>query len=240
MAGHDFSAISQEIDTSRLKACIVSSTVRLDEMQQAQLRQFCPQKTLFLNATTPIPLRNLYLSPDTLGPDRLAAAIGAYDESYYRRGRHTPVLIIDAGTAITFDFVSEEGDYLGGNISPGTDMRLKALHEFTSQLPAVYTQPNIDVSRFHNPLQAEAAAQLALGTDTRTAIWQGVHNGVKKEIEGYIQQWTVKFPYLSVFLTGGDEFDFDETVKKRIFADKFLVAKGLNHILKGIYNEETA
>jgi type III pantothenate kinase len=163
---------------------------------------------------TPIPIRNLYRTPQTLGVDRLAAVIAAYTTK-----PHHPALVIDAGTCITYDFIDEHGQYQGGNISPGMEMRLKALHEFTSKLP------KIEVS----------GETPDYGYSTETAIRSGVIRGIEHEISGYIQHLKKNYPSLLVFLTGGNEFSFDTNLKSGIFADGFLVLKGLNRILD--YND---
>ena len=131
------------------------------------------------------------------------------------------LLIIDAGTCITYEFVTAAGEYLGGNISPGLDMRLKALHEHTARLPLI----------------AQEGPTPAIGCDTETAIRAGVVHGIRLEIEGYIRQYQEKYPGLFVFLTGGTCFDFDSRLKNCIFADKYLVPRGLNRILE--YNDQS-
>ena len=168
-----------------------------------------------MDHTTPLPIRNLYATPQTLGTDRLAAVIGAYEETKQLTGRYAPALVIDAGTAITYDFINARGEYLGGNISPGVEMRFKALHQFTSRLP----------------LTEAEGPHPSIGHSTDTAIRCGVMDGVRHEIEGFIRSFSVKQSNLLIFLTGGDSIEFDERIKNRIFADKFLVAKGLNSIL---------
>lgn len=202
-------------------ACIVSSTVHITDEMKQQIADTGIAQIHYFDSTTPIPIRNRYSTPKTLGPDRLAAAIGAYYEGFEIEGKHIPILIIDSGSAITYDFVNEAGEYLGGNISPGMEMRFRALHEFTAKLPLIHA-PN------------ERLANGFIGDSTETAIQHGVIDGIKHEIEGFICQFMSKYPNLCVFLTGGDKFDFEEQVKKRIFADKFLVSKGLNITLQHI------
>jgi type III pantothenate kinase len=146
-----------------------------------------------------------------MGMDRLAAVIGAYDLK-----PNNDILIIDAGTAITFDILNSFGEYLGGNISPGLEMRFKALHEYTSLLPLV----------------SDYSVKSEVGVDTISAIQNGVINGVKYEIKGVIESFVSKYPQLLIFLTGGNDFDFDTRIKKRIFVDKYLVLRGLNRVLK--------
>lgn len=163
---------------------------------------------------TPVPIRNAYRTPETLGMDRLAAVVGAVSMR-----PSTPLLIVDAGTAITYDFVDETGVYWGGNISPGIETRFKALHTFCARLPLV--KQDGDMPDF--------------GYSTETAIRSGVLRGVQLEIEGYIAEMKQQKPELFTFLTGGGAFSFDVKAKNDIFADVFLVLKGLNSILN--YNE---
>lgn len=169
---------------------------------------------LRLNADTPIPIRNDYRTPDTLGSDRLAAAVGA--QAQYP-GRD--ILIVDAGTCLTFEFIDREGHYKGGCISPGLQMRLKALRAFTARLPLVDSDGDIP----------------DVGYDTATSIRSGVILGMKSEIEGRIEYFRKKHPDLLVFLTGGDKFSFDSKIKSLIFADKYIVPRGLNRIL--VFNQ---
>ena len=167
-------------------------------------------RCLRLSPQLPLPIRNGYTTPETLGEDRLAAAVGA--ASLYP-GRN--LLIVDFGTAITIDQVSADGVFRGGNISPGMQMRYKALHQFTGRLPLIDSN----------------GRKLPMGRDTETAIRAGVLKGMEYEISGYIEAMKHKYPELLVFLTGGDDFSFDSSVKSAIFADRFLVLKGLNRIL---------
>ena len=105
---------------------------------QRQLSEFAETEVTYLNHLTPIPIRNLYSTPETLGTDRLASVTGAFYEAMkHNNDEPTDVLVIDMGTAITYDIIDAAGNYLGGNISPGVAMRLKALHHFTEKLPLV-------------------------------------------------------------------------------------------------------
>ena len=162
-----------------------------------------------LDATTPIPLRIDYKTPQTLGMDRIAAAAGAYAQ---KKGNN--LLVIDIGTAITFDYVEKNGIYKGGNISPGPDLRFKALHHYTNKLPLLDEQGDVP----------------ELGIDTETAIRAGVINGVVREIDSYIDDY-IKKHNVFTFLTGGYSFYFETRLKNSIFADGNLVLKGLNEIL---------
>lgn len=170
---------------------------------------------LRFTSSTPVPITNRYRTPQTLGSDRLAAAVGARS---LKPGKD--LLIIDAGTCVTYEVIDALGNYWGGNIAPGMHMRLRALHDFTAKLPLV---------------EAEGAVP-GMGYDTDTAIRSGVLRGMKYEIEGYIRSMRAKYPKLLVFLTGGDKINFDTTIKSIIFADKFIVPRGLNKILD--YNND--
>ncbi|MDO4163495.1 MAG: type III pantothenate kinase [Bacteroides sp.] len=188
---------------------IVATVIDLSEQAAGQLARL-DFPLLRLDAHTPLPIENLYETPETLGYDRIAAVVGAYD-----RFPGHDLLVIDAGTCITYEWLDATGRYQGGNISPGLQMRFKALHQFTGKLPAV---------------EAEGR-RLPLGKDTDTAIRAGVLKGIEYEIKGYIEAMRQKYPTLLVFLTGGDDFSFDTKLKSIIFADRFLVLRGLNRIL---------
>lgn len=171
-----------------------------------------------LSFSTLVPIINLYENKEKLGKDRLAAAIGAF-ELYPEQN----VLIIDAGSAITYEFVSKKGEYLGGNISPGLQMRLKALNTFTDKLPLIKILDS-DKLNFSN--------ENKIGKNTQTAIINGVFQGLMMEIQGYIAKIRRQHSNSIVILTGGDAFFFEKELKNYIFAEPNLVAKGLNSILK--------
>lgn len=197
-----------------IEAAIVTST-REDAGQTAETLRLHIPRVLTLDAQTKIPIRNLYSTPSTLGSDRLAAAVGA---------NHlfptTNILIVDFGTAITFDVVSAAGEFLGGNISPGAAMRFRALHEFTSRLPEGRLTYDVSLTAI----------------STRQAVDSGVIVGIVHEIEGYISHLGRKFDGLSVIFTGGDADYFAKQLKNPIFANYDLVALGLNRILE--YNAD--
>ena len=194
----------------QINACILSSVVVNDESFLAQLK-FHWAGVIILSHITPVPVDNRYATPETLGKDRLAVVVGA---SYLKP--NTDLLVIDAGTAITYDFIDANKVYWGGNIAPGIDLRFRSLHEFTQKLPLV--SPKVDIP--------------FLGTDTESAIISGVIYGVVSEIDGYINHLKIKYPKLSVFLTGGSIFYFDRKLKNAIFAERNLVLIGLNRILQ--------
>ncbi|MDR2520435.1 MAG: type III pantothenate kinase [Bacteroidales bacterium OttesenSCG-928-I14] len=156
-----------------------------------------------------LPLFIEYKTPKTLGKDRLAASVGAWNQK-----PNNNLLIIDIGTAITIDFVSKDGIYKGGNISPGPIMRLNALHNFTELLPQISQKGDI-------PLR---------GYNTETAIRSGVMEGIVHELKSYIEKYR-KEENAIVFLTGSDISYFKNRLKDIVFVDKYLVIKGLNEIL---------
>lgn len=194
---------------------IFSSVVTLSDEFKDEIAKLPFPVMQLVSGVTPIPIVNKYHTPHTLGTDRLAAAVGAFYS-----GRGHDILIIDVGTCITYDFVTSAGEYIGGNISPGPTIRLKALNRFTDSLP-------LTERRGDTP---------DLGVDTDTAIRSGVMRGIEYEIEGYVNDFLSKYPNLLIYLTGGVELNLRISEKKRIFANKFIVPEGLNHIL--IYNKD--
>ena len=192
-----------------IERAIVSTVTNLSSEDKAEIESIgCP--VIWFSNQTPMPIGIKYRTPHTLGCDRLAAAVGAASKVPARN-----LLVIDAGSAITIDFVDKEGNFCGGNIAPGVKMRLKALHEYTARLPYVEKDGDIPMP----------------GYDTETAIRSGVIRGICHEIDGYINEFRENYGDVFVFLTGGDEKTLINNIKNRIFADKFLVAKGLNKIL---------
>ncbi len=204
-----FGTLAEWCATYDIDAVIVSSVIDLTDEQREKIEAI-GKPTVWFTASIHTPLEICYLTKGTLGSDRLAAAVGAWNEA---PGKN--ILVIDAGSAITFDFVDNKGRYCGGNIAPGIKMRLKALHEYTGRLPLVDKDGKIP----------------EIGYDTETAIRSGVILGICHEIDGYIEDLQRKKGDVLVFLTGGDENSLKNNIKNRIFADKYLVAKGLNRIL---------
>ena len=167
-------------------------------------------KFYVFDQTLKLPIRINYKTPQTLGKDRIAAIVGAW-----RNHKHKDILVIDSGTAITYDFLDASGIYLGGNISPGMTIRFKALNKYTKCLPLIDEQG--DLPKF--------------GYDTETAIRSGVVGGIIKEMDAYIDEYKKQYPGLLVFLTGGHSFYFETKLKNLTFADGNLVLSGLNEIL---------
>ncbi len=167
-------------------------------------------KTIILDHKTQMPFRNLYTTPTTLGVDRLALVAAAVDQFPKK-----DVLIIDAGTCITYDFKNYRDEYLGGAIAPGLALRYNSLHNFTSKLPL---------------LGIESPKNL-IGDSTNQAIHSGVVYGVLYEIEGVIAEYCNTYPDLTVILTGGDAHFLSKRLKNSIFATSNFLLEGLNYIL---------
>jgi type III pantothenate kinase len=201
-------SLAQVSNKYRIERIIVATVIDLSLEVREQIQRCAP--VLWLDKDTKLPVVNLYKTPETLGYDRIAAVVAAGD---IFPGKD--ILVIDAGTAITYEFIDAAGRYHGGNISPGMRMRFEALHQYTGRLPLVSPEGEMP----------------PIGESTETAIRCGVVKGMEYEITGYITNFRNNHPGLLVFLTGGDDFSFDTNVKSSIFADKFLVLKGLNSIL---------
>ncbi|MCL2027723.1 MAG: type III pantothenate kinase [Bacteroidales bacterium] len=199
---------------------------------RAILQQFCPDgyivssvadtpdfvdellsevKRVKFDHHTPLPIINRYETPETLGLDRLALAVAAA-----RLAPQTATLVISAGTCITYDFITSQGEYIGGAISPGLQMRARALHEFTQRLPLVDLPDNIDYC----------------GTNSTAAIQSGILKGALDEIDAKIVFFKEKNPSGKVFFTGGDKNYLVNSTKNRTFAVSNMVLIGLNEILQ--------
>ncbi len=193
--------------TYLLKNCILSSVSKFDTSSFKDAFDF--EKIIELNQHTKIPFINKYDTPSTLGVDRIALASAAVTK-YPNQN----VLVIDAGTCITYDFINTNREYLGGAISPGIKIRYKSLHKFTANLP-----------------QLEQSSFKLIGIDTESSIHSGILNGFIQEIEGIISQYRAKYQNLTVVLTGGDTNFLAEKLKSTIFANPNFLLEGLNSIL---------
>ncbi len=192
-----------------IRKAIISSTRDYDDHLRILLDQL-PEGWTELTSETELPIINKYKTPRTLGKDRLAAVVGAHSMFPDKN-----VLVIDAGTAVTFDFINERGEYLGGSISPGLEMRFKALHHFTGKLPLLNPRYEYEFP----------------GDTTEEAIVSGVEQGMMFEIEAYIAHFKKNYKNLEVIFTGGDANFFDSKLKNSFFVCSNLVAFGLNRIL---------
>jgi type III pantothenate kinase len=164
-----------------------------------------------LDAKTQLPIMNAYFRSDTLGMDRLAAVAGANAENKDKNN-----LVVVMGTCITYNFITKNGAFRGGAISPGFQMRLDAMHHFTDALPKVERE----------------GPTLLLGYDTATCMRSGVVFGIAAEIDGMVADFEKEYGEFNAVLTGGDAPFFARHIKSKIFADPQITLKGLYQILK--------
>ncbi len=194
---------------------LIVSSVQNDYVDENELRtQFGLGNSIevhLLSHNSSLPIKSKYKTPQTFGKDRMAALVGGY-QLY----KGCPKLIIDAGTAITIDYLDADGTFLGGNISPGLQTRFNALHDYTKKLPLL--KPNMDTP--------------FMGLSTDQAIWSGVQNGVIFELDSYINHFNSLNISTKTILTGGDAYFFVEKLKNTIFVNLNLVQSGLNTILE--------
>ncbi|WGD33576.1 type III pantothenate kinase [Olleya sp. YS] len=194
---------------SNINNAIVSSVGHLDDKTMQYLNdQF---KLLELNHETPVPFLNLYATPKTLGIDRIALVCASVQQF-----SDNNVLIIDAGTCVTYDFINTKNEYLGGAISPGIRMRYQALHNQTANLPLLETK----------------ISEHFIGNSTTSSIHSGVVNGIVNEMEGVINQYKSDYSDLTIILTGGDANFLSKQLKSSIFANSNFLLEGLNFILQ--------
>ena len=194
-----------------ISSAIISSVKVLNDEVEKVIKHF---DALFLNENTPLPIEIDYKSPNTLGRDRIAAVVGA-SVLFPKQD----VLVFDAGTCLTIDFISKEKVYKGGRISPGIMMRYSALHQFTNKLP----------------LCEFSERSMLMGQDTESSIISGVQQGILAEVSEIINVYKKENKQTIIAVTGGDCFFFEKELKSSIFANPFLVMEGLNEILD--YNE---
>ncbi|NCO63173.1 MAG: type III pantothenate kinase [Flavobacteriales bacterium] len=193
---------------------IISSVVKLKDKDMVYIKSFfC---LVVLDKSTNLPFKNCYKTPETLGMDRVALVSASVQKYPYNN-----TLIIDAGTCITYDFVTNKNEYLGGAISPGIRMRYQSLNKLTAKLPLLETELPKDI----------------IGNSTKNSIHSGVIFGVLKEIEGIIEVYVSKYKDLTVILTGGDANFLSKQLKSSIFANSNFLLEGLNFILQFNSNE---
>jgi type III pantothenate kinase len=185
---------------------------------EAKIEEILSQHSKFhkLGINSKLPFTISVAKPETIGTDRLALAAAAVK---FYKGKNN--LVIGVGSCITYNFINKYGQFLGGSISPGKEMRFKALNTFTAKLPLVATEWDVPV----------------IGYDTKTNILSGVILGMAKEIDGIIDLYKERFGNFNVLLTGGDAPYFARHLKNEIFADPELIFKGLYAIREN--NDET-
>jgi type III pantothenate kinase len=206
---NEYNRIYELIPTGNYQLAIVSSVIETPLSFINSLQKIC-KKVLLFDKSTKIPIKIKYKTPETLGNDRLALAVGG--STLYKSKN---ILIIDAGSCITYDFVKSNGIYFGGAISPGIEMRFKALNSFTDRLPLIKLE---NVSKY-------------IGRDTKESILSGVVNGVNSEINSAINYYKTKYISLKIVLTGGDAIFLAKKIKSRIFVEPNFLLLSLNQIL---------
>ena len=199
--------IQEFVANNKVSATIISSVKEISSEILSILDYY---KGCILSENTPLPIINNYATSDTLGKDRLAAVVGALF-LYPERN----IVVFDAGTCLTIDFVSKKGEYIGGRISPGIEMRYKALHTFTDKLPLCQKEKKTPT----------------IGNDTNSSIVSGVQQGILAEIKSIISEYRLQKSDTVFVITGGDCFFFEKALKSSIFANPNLVMIGLNEIL---------
>lgn len=192
-----------------VRRIIVSSVAAPDDSLKEPLAQHFD--FLELTHETALPFKNRYTTPHTLGKDRLAAVAGA---QALLPGQNC--FVVDCGTCIKYDLLTEAGEYLGGNIAPGAQMRAKAMHAFTARLPEVEMYLPNDF----------------IGQSTETALQNGAFRGAALEIEGFVGLFQKRFGSMNVILTGGDAFFFEPFLNiSNLKNEPHLTLYGLNNIL---------
>jgi type III pantothenate kinase len=201
--------VKELFQTYKIENAIIADVAFYDAGIDAFLRS--NTRFIKLSHETKLPVTLQYLTPETLGRDRIATAAAAVD---LFPGNNC--LVIDAGTSITYDIITAEKEFLGGGISPGISMRFKALHNFTARLPLLKKEP----------------INYLIGKNTEQSILSGVINGTVGEMNFIIDSYHQKYPDLQVLLTGGDAPFFETRLNYKIFAVPNLVLRGLNKILQ--------
>ncbi len=188
---------------------IISSVGRLEK----SVENYIQTKVSFMTLTHRLkfPFVNLYKTPQTLGVDRLALVCAAV-----KNYKNKNVLVIDAGTCITYDVLTSDAKYIGGAISPGVNLRYKALYDLTANLPLLNKTNTISVT----------------GTTTDESIHSGVYFGICHEIDGIVSTYKTKYKDLTVILTGGDADFLSKRLKNSIFVNSNFLLEGLNYILE--------
>lgn len=191
------------------KSAIISSTIDYPKGLKASIGKKI--KIIEVSAKILLPFKNTYKTPETLGKDRIATVAGA-QQMLPRKN----LLVINAGTCITYDLIDSKGIYLGGSISPGLDMRFKALHTFTGRLPLIKAD-----NKFTN----------LTGKTTKESMLAGVQMGMTEEVQGIINAYKKRYSNLDTVLTGGSLEWLEKTLKGKIIIEPFLTLKGLNVLL---------
>ena len=213
-----FVFLKYELENSILKILekyISISDLVISSVGNAEIDTFLKSqnnlKIHFIDHQTHFPFKNLYQTPLTLGVDRMVLSAGAVIQ-FPNKNR----LVIDAGTCVTYDFIDEMDNYLGGAISPGLKLRYKSLNDYTARLPLLGLENS----------------QNFIGNTTNFAIHSGVVNGLVYEIDGFIENYITKYSNFIIILTGGDTDFLAKRLKNTIFANSNFLLESLNNIFQ--------
>jgi type III pantothenate kinase len=188
----------------------VISAVGVDNRLASRLTELSDTDPLYVTASVNLPFTIGYKTPETLGSDRIAAIAGAYNMF-----PGLNVLVVDAGTAITYDILRHDKVWPGGSISPGLKTRFMSLNTFTEKLPLAESSKTWEIT----------------GNDTVSAIISGVQSGLIFEINEYIRTFKIRYKELKVLVTGGDGSFLADNLSYETTVAPDLVLEGLNHIL---------
>ncbi len=196
----------------KIKKIVVASVGNVEKESFLSLKN--KAEIYFITQESKFPFTNLYSTPDTLGIDRMVLASGAVIQ-FPNQNR----LVIDMGTCITYDFIDENDNYLGGAISPGIRLRYESLHQHTAKLP----------------LLTKNYPENFIGNSTQESIHSGVINGVASEIDGFIELYKTQYAKFIIILTGGDAEFLAMRLKNTIFANSNFLVESLNQTFQ--YNQ---
>lgn len=195
-----------QCESRTIVSSVVLADTTFDELPENK-------KPIFLSSQIDLPIAIDYDTPETLGVDRLAAAVGGFAEF-----PNENLLIIDLGTCNTYDVINRDGVYLGGVIAPGYKMRMRSMHQMTGRLP--------DITE-----DRDASRQIP-GKSTRECMHLGSKDGMLMEINGFIEHFKKEFDVLRVIVTGGNASSFESFIKPPIFVRPEIVLVGLHRILE--------
>ena len=217
LKNHEPETIEKLLDKYKPESTILSSVIE----HKVEIEKLLADRSSFvkLDSSTKLPFTVPVSKPETMGADRLALAAFAV---FFYKGQNN--LVIALGSCITYNFINKYNSFNGGSISPGMEMRFKALNHYTAKLPLIKLDPE------------EAWDFPLIGYDTETNILSGVLLGMAAEIDGIINEYKKKFDKFNVLLTGGDTVNFVQHIKNKIFADPYLILKGLYAISKYNYD----
>lgn len=199
----------------KIKSAIYASVGKIEDEVLDLLQKHV--EIQIIDHTTVLPFTNNYMTPKTLGVDRVVLAAGA-TLLYPKQNR----LVIDVGTCVTYDFIDQNNRYLGGAISPGIVLRYKSLNDYTQNLPLLESNSN----------------EIFIGNSTDNSIHSGVINGLTYEIDGFISQYFLKYQDLTVILTGGDAEFLAKRLKNTIFANSNFLLDSLRLLSTYIHQND--